>query len=155
MNNYGRRAKTELYIMHKNKIYFTGSIRGGRTYLFNYKKIIKELSKYGKVFGEHVADDKISKFGETDLTSEQILERELKFLNECDIVVAEVTNPSSGVGFLISEALHHRKPVIALFNNFNLYKLSAIIRGCKGVSVYSYGDVLDVELILKEVFDGR
>ena len=38
-------------------IYFSGSIYGGREKLEDYKKLIKELSKYGEVLNPEVADE--------------------------------------------------------------------------------------------------
>ena len=38
------------------KIYFCGSIRGGRDDAQVYQVIVKQLKQYGQVFTEHVAD---------------------------------------------------------------------------------------------------
>ena len=43
------------------KIYFAGSIRGGRDEEENYLKIIKHLAKYGDVLTEHVGLKDIEK----------------------------------------------------------------------------------------------
>ncbi len=39
-----------------NKLYFAGSIRGGREDAALYRRIIQELGKYGDVLTEHVGD---------------------------------------------------------------------------------------------------
>lgn len=41
------------------KIYFAGSIRGGRKDAGLYKKIIDYLGKYGEVLTEHIGNKKI------------------------------------------------------------------------------------------------
>ena len=43
------------------KIYFAGSIKGGRNDAPLYMKIVQELKTYGHVFTEHVADPEIEK----------------------------------------------------------------------------------------------
>lgn len=45
------------------RIYFAGSIRGGRDDVQLYVKIIKFLQTYGTVLTEHVADPKLEAFG--------------------------------------------------------------------------------------------
>ena len=46
------------------KIYFAGSIRGGRDDAALYAEIIKNLQSFGKVFTEHVGDSNVIEKGE-------------------------------------------------------------------------------------------
>ena len=118
-------------------IFFTGSIRGGRAQQPEYAFIVKALEKYGTVFSEHVSDEKISEYGETRLSAKEVLTREREALQKCDIVVAEVTTPSLGVGYLVGEATSLGKSVVALYAGENTLKLSAIIKGDPNVKVFS------------------
>lgn len=52
------------------KIYFSGSIRGGRDDQKLYVKIIGLLSKYGEVLTKHIGDKNLSALGESYLTDE-------------------------------------------------------------------------------------
>ena len=45
------------------KIYFAGSIRGGRSDVALYHRIVKLLQKYGTVLTEHVGDSGIDEKG--------------------------------------------------------------------------------------------
>jgi len=45
----------------------------------------------------------------------QILERDMDWLAKSQVVVAEVTQPSLGVGFEIARAITLNKPVLCLF----------------------------------------
>ena len=45
------------------RIYFAGSIRGGRGDAQLYMKIVKILQNYGTVLTEHVADPSLEAFG--------------------------------------------------------------------------------------------
>lgn len=120
------------------KIFFIGSIRGGRINQPQYVEVVAILKQYGTVFSEHVADKHLGEYGETDLEKEEIHNRELETLGKSDIVVAEVTTPSLGVGYLISQAIHVNKKVIALYNGEDVLKLSAMIKGDKNVRVHPY-----------------
>lgn len=96
------------------KIYFAGSIRGGRNDKELYLKIIKLLRGYGEVLTEHIGDKNVSVLGEDGLTDEHIYNRDMAWLNESDAVVAEVTTPSLGVGYEIGK-VEGKKPVLYLF----------------------------------------
>ena len=52
---------------------------------------------------------------EKNLTDVEILERDMEWLSKCHVVVAEVTQPSLGVGFEIARAITINKPVLCLF----------------------------------------
>ena len=130
------------------KIFFIGSIRGGRISQPQYVGVVETLEQYGTVFSKHVADKSLGKYGETDLEKEEIHDRELDTLKESDLVVAEVTTPSLGVGYLISQAINLNKKVIALYNGEDTLKLSAMIKGDKNVNVYLYKTKEDLNAIL-------
>lgn len=73
------------------------------------------------------------------MSSKEIHDRDLDWINEADAVVAEVTNPSLGVGYEISYAVQNKKPVLALFRGGEQGKrLSAMIEGSSGVRVCDY-----------------
>ncbi|MCR4328106.1 MAG: nucleoside 2-deoxyribosyltransferase [Patescibacteria group bacterium] len=130
------------------KIFFMGSIRGGRVNQPHYAEIVEILEQYGTVLSEHVADKSLGEYGETDLEKEEIHDRELDTLHKSDVVVAEVTTPSLGVGYLIAQAIHLNKKVIALYNGEDTLKLSAMIKGNKNVGVYLYKTREDLIAIL-------
>ena len=132
-------------------IFFTGSIRGGRAHQPKYALIVKALERHGTVYSQHVQDEALSQYGETGLSGREILERERGALGKCDIVVAEVTTPSLGVGYLIACATSLRKKVIALYFGGDALKLSAIIKGDPGVELHTYKTDEDIEKILGEV----
>ena len=97
------------------KIYFSGSIAGGRKYLDIYKKIVAHLKQKGhQVLTDHIIIDNIFEF-ENKLKPEEIFQRDIDWLNECDVLIAEVSNPSLGVGYEICYALRLKKPVLCLF----------------------------------------
>lgn len=119
------------------KIYFSGSIRSGRENVPLYQEIINHLKKYGQVLTEHVGDPNLTVDGEQGLVDEQIYKRDMAWLGEADIVIAEVSTPSLGVGYEIREAERLGKKVICLFKREGK-KLSAMISGNQNLKVKVY-----------------
>ena len=78
----------------------------------------------------------------------KVHDRELDTLEKSDLVVAEVTTPSLGVGYLISQAINLNKKVIALYNGEDTLKLSAMIKGDKNIEICLYKTLEDVAEIL-------
>ncbi len=134
------------------KIYFAGSIRGGREDQGIYFSIIKELQKYGEVLTEHVSDKNLTDQGETEVTVDYIFERDVAWLKECDIVVSEVTTPSLGVGYEIGLAESLGKTIISLYREIDGKSLSAMISGNKKIKVYIYKNIDDAKDILAKYF---
>jgi len=133
------------------KIYFAGSIRGGRDDKELYLEIINLLGKYGKVLTEHIGDKTLSAMGEDGPTDEYIYDRDMEWLNEADIVVAELTTPSLGVGYEIGK-MEGKKPTLCLYREQDGKKLSAMMGGNKNVKLEIYRAVDDLEPILKKFF---
>jgi nucleoside 2-deoxyribosyltransferase len=98
------------------KIYFGGSISGGRKYLDTYQRIVSFLKSRGhQVLTDHVAQTDVLEI-EKSITPEQIYTRDIQWLNQCDCLIAEVSNPSLGVGYEICYALRINKPVLCLYH---------------------------------------
>ena len=128
--NTNRRDSLLFRVLQMN-IYFCGSIRGGRQDVAIYQQIVTSLKPFGKVLTEHVAFPELElgkksassaltffifPFAvEKSLTDAEILERDMLWLSQSDVVVAEVTQPSLGVGFEIARAITLNKPVLCLF----------------------------------------
>ena len=125
--------------MNKNlKIYFGGSIKGGRSKVEDYKKIVDYLKTVGTVLDEHVADPNLKSTGET-IGPVEIYKRDVNWINECDILIAEVTVPSLGVGYEIGYAESLNKKIICLYQaNENL---SAMIKGNENITQISYNNI--------------
>ncbi len=133
------------------KIYFAGSIRGGRDDKRNYLTIISLLKKYGEVLTEHIGGQKLSAMGEDGLSDEYIYNRDMKWLNDSDVIVAEVTTPSLGVGYEIGK-MEDKKPVLCLFREPNKIILSAMMGGNKIIKIEKYKNLSDIEKILEKFF---
>ncbi len=129
------------------KIYFAGSIRGGRQDAAVYIELVAELEKHGEVLTEHVAT-----VGEEDLEDGQIFVRDLEWLASCNAVVAEVTTPSLGVGYEIGIAQSLSIPVLCLYRPGPDRRLSAMLSGNPGIRVVEYTAVDELDSVLTEWF---
>jgi nucleoside 2-deoxyribosyltransferase len=138
--------------MNDIKIYFAGSIRGGREDTALYHQIIDELKQYGTVLTEHVGDDTIRKAGEQDASEKYIHDRDMEWLHVSDLVIAEVTIPSLGVGYEIATAIHLGKSVYCFFNGGRGQQLSAMIRGSKDITVIDYHNYDGIKNAIRLIF---
>lgn len=132
------------------KIYFCGSIRGGRELASGYRKIIRILGEFGQVLTEHLGNDEEINGKDALMPDREIHDRDLDWLVGSDLVVAEVTVPSLGVGYEIGRAIQYRKPVLCLFQENAGRRLSAMIAGSPDVEVYQYINPDNLKEKLKE-----
>lgn len=133
------------------KIYFAGSIRGGRDDLKIYQKIISLLGEYGQVLTEHIGLESLDVIGEERMTDQQIYNRDMAWLQSADVVVAEVTTASLGVGYELGQAEALGIPVICLYRQQDGKRLSAMVLGNDYFAIVNYVDVSDLASTLKEI----
>lgn len=132
------------------KIYFAGSITGGRADAEIYQFIIQELGRWGEVLTEHIADKDLSASGE-DLLPETVRERDLRWLGESDVLVGEATVPSLGVGYEVAKAEEWGKQILLLHRPIEK-RLSPMLSGSPLVSWREYKNQDDVRKILEDFF---
>jgi nucleoside 2-deoxyribosyltransferase len=120
-------------------IYFSGAISGGRADLALYQRIVETLEAEGhRVLAGAVAAEHVGAGGET-LHPADICARDLAWLDQADLVVAEVSVPSLGVGYEIAYATRIRRiPVIGLYRPAWTQRCSAMISGDPGVHLLEY-----------------
>lgn len=133
------------------KIYFAGSIRGGREDVDIYREIVVLLRTYGEVLSEHITDKTISSYGQVTLTNEEIYTKDVNWIDKSDVVVAEVTSPSLGVGYELGYAEAKGKRIIALYREQEGKRLSAMVSGNKNIDVYTYVEVAELQELFKNL----
>jgi len=131
------------------RIYFCGSIRGGRQLAATYGTIIRMLTYYGEVLTEHIAEPGEVSGIDLNRSDRYIHDRDMQWIRESDIIVAEVTQPSLGVGYEIGRAIDMKKPVLCLFDPSIGNRLSAMIAGSEGVDMHEYSNPDDLGEVLK------
>lgn len=136
------------------KIYFAASISGGRDNQEISKDLIDYLKKYGEVLTEHVGDVNLTLLGERGVSEEFIFTRDVNWIKEADVVVADVSTPSLGVGYEISLSERLGKDLICIYKNQEGKRLSAMIGGNKNVLLKKYNTVDEAKEIIDEFFEG-
>ena len=120
------------------KIYFAGSIRGGRQDAALYGEMIACLEEGGcRVLTEHVGLESLETEGERTMTEEEIFGRDMAWLVESDLVVAECTTPSHGVGYELARARDMGKTV-HIFYDVARGRLSAMLAGDSAFILHPY-----------------
>jgi nucleoside 2-deoxyribosyltransferase len=132
------------------KIYFAGSIRGGREDAGLYLQIIEYLKTFSEVLTEHVGDPNLTRFGDDGPTDRFIHDRDLQWLQNSEILVAEVTSVSMGVGYEIGRAVESGKKVLCLFRPGNGKNLSAMIAGCPDLQLTEYSTLEEAQAAIKK-----
>jgi len=119
------------------KIYFACSIMGGGD-TSQYLSIIKAIKNAdAEVISEVFAHDAIN-LGGSPLPADEIYARDIAMIHNADMVIAEVSNPSLGVGYELAYAERFQKPLLALYNTDSVKKLSAMIVGNSYFEIANY-----------------
>lgn len=132
------------------KIFFAYSSRGSHEDQDTYIQIAQTLSKFGKVYSGRFGDVETFDLGYKD-RHVQIFNKECELLQKSDILVAEVSEPSLGVGYEIARALEQGKRVICFFRSAGASTLSSMIAGNKAIMLRQYESMMDVDRIMRNL----
>ena len=119
------------------KIYFAGSIRGGRVDADLYKRMIAYIKQTDMVLTEHIGKSNMSLNAQTKAIDTHIYERDTEWLRSADMVIAECTCPSLGVGYELAYAEAHGIPV-HIFYDKGKSNISAMLNGNTYFTIHPY-----------------
>ncbi len=122
-------------------IYFACSITGGREFEAAYQEIVAALTADGhEIPTSHLAQSDVME-NEHELTPQRVYERDTTWIKNCDVLIAEVSAPSHGVGYEIGFALNIGKPVLCLHHQGR--RVSKMITGNSdpALSIRTYAEV--------------
>jgi 2'-deoxynucleoside 5'-phosphate N-hydrolase len=122
-------------------IYFSGSISSGRQDVALYARIVGRLREAGhQVIDGEVTSAAVHE-GRGALDAEGIFRRDMAWLEDANVLVAEVSRPSTGVGYEIAAARYLRRiPVICLYRPAWTSRCSAMISGDAGIELIEYDE---------------
>ena len=135
------------------KIYFACSIRGGRDDAELYGELAQYIKTKATLLTEIFADGKLTSEG-MNKPSSQIWANDLGWVIESDAVIAEVTNPSMGVGYEIAKAEEWGMPVLVLFRDDGTRKLSAMIDGSPLSQIVYYKTLTEAQKAIDTFLEG-
>lgn len=135
----------------KKKIYFAGSIRGGRIDADLYRRMIEYMQKTGIVLTEHVGSPELNlkEQGKRDC---DIYDQDTAWLRESDILIGECTCPSLGVGYELAYAEAHRIPC-HIFYDKTKTQLSAMLTGNPYFNIHPYESESEIYPILEQLIN--
>lgn len=133
------------------KIYFACSIRAGRTDQPIYAEIVETIKQAGAtVLSELFGDAELMSNAHQALSKAEIWAKDLAMLREADGLIAEVTNPSLGVGYEIARAEELGKPILTLYRPSPERSLSAMIGGNPNVQLVNYVSASETQTIIED-----
>lgn len=134
-------------------IYFAASIRGGRDDQEIYKQLIETLRTFGTGLTEHFGNIDIQASKGTGKDVAAIYTQDMDWVTSADVIVAEVTQPSLGVGYEIGRAEDMGKKILCLYRETPDRSLSAMIAGNPKLNVKKYTSIEDARNIFQEFFE--
>ncbi len=131
------------------KIYFAGSIRGGRIDAALYQRLIAYMQRTDTVLTEHIGspDLNLMEQGKRDV---EIYDQDTAWLRESDILIGECTCPSLGVGYELAYAEKIGKPC-HIFYDRTKTQLSAMLTGDPYFSIHPYEKEEDIYPALDQI----
>ena len=133
-------------------VYFSCSITGGRNEEKAYRMMVDAMLAAGyEVPTAHLASPEVMQM-ETIVKPGEVFERDMRWLEGCDFVVAEVSTPSHGVGYEIAMGLSLSKPVLCFFQRGK--RVSKILTGNNnpGLVLCEYSSPEEaVEMVLRQL----
>ena len=101
-------------------IYFACSITGGRSDEPFYRIIVDTLLSDGHTIPTvHLSQQDVIEF-EAVVEPVEVYTRDTKWIDGCEVLIAEVSTPSHGVGYEIAYALHQGKHALCIYKHGNL-----------------------------------
>ena len=130
-------------------IYFACSITGGRDFEPVYQAIIAALLADGHTIPTaHLADSGVKAL-EAMVDPREVYERDVTWIRTCDVLVAEVSTPSHGVGYEVAYALSIGKSVLCIYQEGQ--PISKMLTGNShpGIQVNPYRNVGNAVAIIR------
>ena len=126
-------------------IYFAGAISGGRGDVAHYREIVAALEGDGhRVHAGAVAAEHVGADGER-LESAAIFDRDIDWIAGADVLVAEVSMPSTGVGYEIATARYRFDiPVVCLYRAAYTKRCTAMVSGDPEIELIEYDDAAEM-----------
>ncbi|HED07775.1 MAG TPA: hypothetical protein ENI57_06655 [Ignavibacteria bacterium] len=129
------------------KIYCSGPISGNTDYQNFYLEIINHIKFLG-----HIAFSQFNNDFHTpcNITDRDIYFRDINWIDNSQLFIAEVSGSSTGVGYEISYTLHQKKIPILALAHINVKRVTAMLTGCDNelLTLKRYSDQNDLKKIL-------
>src|SRR5216110_2809256 len=115
------------------QIYLACTVRGDRGGVLAGRAICQRLQEHGHdVLTAHLLDDDVDR-KEAVLSEQQVYRRDLEWLSTCDVLIAEASGSTYGVGFevgyVLGRARKTEQRVFLVYNEARRHAISRLITG--------------------------
>jgi len=141
------------------RIYLACTVRGDRGGVIAGRTIAERLQRHGhEVLTLHLLGDNVDTM-EAQLTEEEVYRRDVEWLSTCDILVAEASGSSYGVGFevgyVLGRARHTGQQIVVLYDAARRGAISRLISGnCDAVccTTFAYHSLEELTAFIDQHF---
>lgn len=134
------------------KVYFAGSIRGGQDDTALYHQIISFIQQTDIVLTEQVGDVKHSAIQQSLSKDQEIYTQDTSWIKESDLIIAECTHPSLGVGYELAYGEKLNKPIYIYYRP-HCTSLSAMLTGNPYFHIDTYESLDEIKEKIKLVLE--
>jgi len=137
------------------KIYFGFTMAGDRSAIETAKRIVQLLEAAGHtVLTRHLVEEG-AREADRLITPKEVFSRDMKWLEECDLFVAEVSGSSFGLGFETGYLLGSgAKKTLLFYRREMAARISLLITGNShpNCTLLPYSDIQEVEKLITNEF---
>jgi nucleoside 2-deoxyribosyltransferase len=133
-------------------IYFACSITGGRQDEAAYAALVTALLEDGHIVPTASLASPAVMDQEGRLSPEEVYARDVAWIEACDVLIAEISTPSHGVGYEIGYALSKGKPVLCCYRQGR--RISKMLSGNPNLQTRSYSSEAELAQITRTFLDG-
>lgn len=136
--------------MANKKVYFAGSIRGGRVDADLYRRLIAYIQRTDVVLTEHIGKSNLNLMEQGRERDARIYDQDTAWLRESDVLIGECTCPSLGVGYELAYAEARGIPC-HIFYDKSKCQLSAMLTGNPYFHIHSYTTEAEIYPLLDQI----
>ena len=143
------------------RIYLACTVRGDRGRLTTARVLADVLERHGQtVLTTHLLADDVDR-AESSLSERQVYERDIEWLDGCDLLVAEASGSTFGVGFEVGYLLGRSEVtgqrVLLLYDAARRGQVSRLLVGNShpNCSTYAYADPEDLVAFVSQYLSRR
>ncbi len=140
------------------RVYLACTVRGDRGGVAAGRAICERLERHGhEVLTTHLLADNVET-AESQITEEDVFRRDLEWLCGCDVLVAEASGSSYGVGFEVGYVLGRAhatgQRVVLLYDRNRQHAVSRLIVGnCDAAcTTFAYGSIDELTAFIDRQF---
>jgi 2'-deoxynucleoside 5'-phosphate N-hydrolase len=140
------------------RIYLACTVRGDRGGVLAGRTICERLRRHGhEVLTTHLLSDDVNE-AESKLTEDDVYRRDLEWLSACDVLVAEASGSSYGVGFEVGYVLGRARDtgqrVVLVYDAARRPAISRLITGnCdEACTTFGYNSIDDLSAFIDQHF---